>query len=1366
MFGEIIKSGFENRINDMKSFAISASIGMLLLIFLLMIPVSTTASDDLFKSDDELMKDTLDQVKTDLIQKLKERGHGGLADKLSGVNPEKIGDFLGSAAGGDFDQAFNIAGSSAANYLHDKFKEKIDEKLSELIQPNSPAAIIGKYVPWDSAQAKQIAISALNGKFDQASSQLTSMVKTKGQENLKQLSKDIISGSIDWVLKPTVGAGAGNLFLKAVELEMAGIEWFQKWSKDYLTEDRRNQFNRLRQQGMTPEQAMNTIMDNSLQTAFARYPFHGDQNKALEYLEIQYARSRNITPATLKHQREAEANKIVADLGEKLRKQQEEYDKKLKQELLQIFLEAAKNHKELKELITSLKSARDKIDAIKAETEKLEGFWKKNKHVFDSEKMEEKKRAIDEELTDFEKGIKGSGLEKCNQIDGWETTIEAQLEAIDTLLKQIRDLGLKAKEIVQKICDNQDDKTLVKKGMIAFKKRLGYADSKSRQIPTHKTKALSNLKQLEKLKTEVKSLLDKQTSVDSSLNQIDRWNDLLKAAQQNVDTPAEKVKQLHADIRKTINNPIFNRFKGKKNSIRYTILGDADAAKKDFDAQKAKVEAGLKKLADSLLGFDGVKDRLEIHKQNLNKALGDCRKLQDLDLSEYKERLQKMDEKDRRYRNAFEKLKRKAKTCTGEEDDTLDSAALDEARRLLDKARERGGVVIDKFVVADNAKNRLAGMLAAASGALDSVSTSAVNSDELLTACAQAQAQGKQLESEIQAATAASAGHMAKLKKGYEGAANARKSACEGAKAAGGAIDKKQCEEKAAEAQAQASSALEAAQMAAEAAGKMKSLYDSLKSKSALNSFDELLRKIPGAIQALKDQITAANAKLADIDLNGLGQEVEQAQTAATDANTAAQKVFGLVGQIRGLLTGVDPALTAEANQISGEAANVNEIAARRNQLAGEAATQAKIAGDKVKAAVNDAKVKITALTAAVENLSKCRNADLGGDLNELRTNSDMGEIFGPAAKADAENAGRCAQQAVRKCKALETPCEANEKRDKSGKCVCATGYNRINGICKKTGCETDPDCPKGYVCNPKTGRCTDPFDDDHDDTTDLLTQREGERNQDNAQQTTTDQGANTGRDGFTSDDLDESIDDTQTFVGTECNDRKPCPAGQTCEDGKCVNKDDDCQSDSDCPKGQVCKDGHCADKSDTKPKGLIISPANKAVKLNEAVTFKATLQMDDGTTKDVTAEAVWSPNNPFSKGTIGQYTVQATYQDVSATAMVTVVEEKGMDDITVNSKTITVTFFDHGRQDGDMIDILINGKVVFSGITLTKAPQSRSITMNADIIVFGFRALNEGKIPPNTATVTFTSVVKGKSTQKYELKKNQKTNMNISYSP
>jgi hypothetical protein len=185
-----------------------------------------------------------------------------------------------------------------------------------------------------------------------------------------------------------------------------------------------------------------------------------------------------------------------------------------------------------------------------------------------------------------------------------------------------------------------------------------------------------------------------------------------------------------------------------------------------------------------------------------------------------------------------------------------------------------------------------------------------------------------------------------------------------------------------------------------------------------------------------------------------------------------------------------------------------------------------------------------------------------------------------------------------------------------------------------------------------------------------------------------------------------------------------------------------------------------------TAASSLAISPPNKVITKSESVAFKASLVKGDGSTEDVTAKASWNPSQNFSSTKIGTHTITATFQNLSASAGVTVVEEKGLGDITVSEKTITVTFWDHGQEDGDMIDINVNGKAVFSGITLTNAPQTRTITMTAGALVFGFTALNEGSVSPNTATVKFTSVVAGKAEQKYSLKKNAKANMNVTYAP
>ena len=105
-----------------------------------------------------------------------------------------------------------------------------------------------------------------------------------------------------------------------------------------------------------------------------------------------------------------------------------------------------------------------------------------------------------------------------------------------------------------------------------------------------------------------------------------------------------------------------------------------------------------------------------------------------------------------------------------------------------------------------------------------------------------------------------------------------------------------------------------------------------------------------------------------------------------------------------------------------------------------------------------------------------------------------------------------------------------------------------------------------------------------------------------------------------------------------------------------------------------------------------------------------------------------------------------------------------GLTNVTVSKRTITVTFWDHGTEDGDIINILLNGQVIQGGITLTKAPRSINITINDSNAVFGVQAVNEGKYPPNTASVRFSDVTTGKPVQVYSIKSGQKADMSITY--
>lgn len=94
-----------------------------------------------------------------------------------------------------------------------------------------------------------------------------------------------------------------------------------------------------------------------------------------------------------------------------------------------------------------------------------------------------------------------------------------------------------------------------------------------------------------------------------------------------------------------------------------------------------------------------------------------------------------------------------------------------------------------------------------------------------------------------------------------------------------------------------------------------------------------------------------------------------------------------------------------------------------------------------------------------------------------------------------------------------------------------------------------------------------------------------------------------------------------------------------------------------------------------------------------------------------------------------------------------------GLSDVTVNSKYISLTVYDHGQVDGDRIDLIVNGVYILRDYTLVGYPgKTVNVTLKSgtnDVVV---HALNEGTVPPNTATVEISNVTKGNPAQKWEI--------------
>jgi hypothetical protein len=73
---------------------------------------------------------------------------------------------------------------------------------------------------------------------------------------------------------------------------------------------------------------------------------------------------------------------------------------------------------------------------------------------------------------------------------------------------------------------------------------------------------------------------------------------------------------------------------------------------------------------------------------------------------------------------------------------------------------------------------------------------------------------------------------------------------------------------------------------------------------------------------------------------------------------------------------------------------------------------------------------------------------------------------------------------------------------------------------------------------------------------------------------------------------------------------------------------------------------------------------------------------------------------------------------------------------MTVSKDSITVDVWDGNREDGDIISLVFNGKVLLEKHVLTKSKKSFRVALQKGQNVLTLIAHNLGDIPPNTAAL------------------------------
>lgn len=144
-----------------------------------------------------------------------------------------------------------------------------------------------------------------------------------------------------------------------------------------------------------------------------------------------------------------------------------------------------------------------------------------------------------------------------------------------------------------------------------------------------------------------------------------------------------------------------------------------------------------------------------------------------------------------------------------------------------------------------------------------------------------------------------------------------------------------------------------------------------------------------------------------------------------------------------------------------------------------------------------------------------------------------------------------------------------------------------------------------------------------------------------------------------------------------------------------------------------------------------------------------------DVTVPQDTPYEVFGDFNTDPKGQGGPITAQVRLQvgDVVASQSCTAQMKRpgGLEDITVDSRTVQLRIWDHGSEDGDIVSIFLNNTKLGQG-KITKRGGGFTLNLNPGPNTLTVLAHNEGTSSPNTASVSITNVIRGPAQQEYNL--------------
>jgi hypothetical protein len=178
----------------------------------------------------------------------------------------------------------------------------------------------------------------------------------------------------------------------------------------------------------------------------------------------------------------------------------------------------------------------------------------------------------------------------------------------------------------------------------------------------------------------------------------------------------------------------------------------------------------------------------------------------------------------------------------------------------------------------------------------------------------------------------------------------------------------------------------------------------------------------------------------------------------------------------------------------------------------------------------------------------------------------------------------------------------------------------------------------------------------------------------------------------------------------------------------------------------------------------------NSTAKNLAQASFDQTLNVLDQKYKNQTAKNISSLTNQANSSLkqFDQLMNQIDFKPKSNTK--TTQNQKrpgGLSDVTVSVTPTTLYIWDFSEEDGDRVDIYLNGNLVVSNYTLKNAKKTFTLRLKMGQNILAFKALNVGTAPAgNSAAIEIDDVKVGHHHQEYSLQTNEVAKMIVNYIP